>query len=274
MTLKDGLLLYEARDAEKNSTFIAWLISEARASGLCLTYMSYEDWLTKGMTRDKLDRLHFVINRTRDDVLALNLELSGLRVFNNAEVTKVGNHKLWAYHFARAHHFPYLPIVLRNMTSNEGVISKPVDGHGGEGIFVFDNCRGAKNQWDSLSYSEKKKMLMQKELSHITGDVRCYVIGGEITHCVLRKKTEHMLVTNYTKGADIEIHTLSEQMKQQIEAFIAPLNIDYAGVDFLMDDMGKYYFNEIEDVVGSRMLSALNVNDTVPRFVAHIKRNL
>ena len=271
MTVKEGLLLYEAQDADKNRFFIEWLISEASHQSLKIKYVSYEAWLSN---IEKHEKLQFVINRTRDDVLALNFELSGIRVFNNAEVTKVGNHKLWGYHYAKKHEFPFMSVVLRNSLSTVENISKPVDGHGGEGVFVYDNSHLAIEHWDALAYTEKKKMMLQKKLRHIIGDLRCYVIGGEIIHCVLRKKSHQTLVTNYTRDAAIEIYTLSEQMKRRIEAFVKPLDIDYAGVDFLIDDEGRFYFNEIEDVVGSRMLSALNINDTVPRFIKHIKNKL
>jgi len=274
MALAKGLLLYEAQDAEKNKLFIEWLISEAGRQGLNIEYMSYEAWLSTTEMHEKIAPIQFVINRTRDDVLALNLELSGIRVFNNARVTKVGNHKLWGYHYAKEYHFPYMPVTLRHGLATVDPISKPVDGHGGKGIFVFDHSECAKENWHALSYAQKKKMMHQKKLDTLVGDLRCYVIGGEIIHCVLRKKSHQNLVTNYSQGAVIEHYSIPENLKKRIETFIRPLQIDYAGVDFLIDNEGRFFFNEIEDVVGSRMLSALGINDTVPRFITHIKSKL
>lgn len=48
--------------------------------------------------------------------------------------------------------------------------------------------------------------------------------------------------------------------------------VDFVGIDFFLTDNGQFIFNEIEDVVGSRMLSALGCNNTVPLYVEHILR--
>ena len=48
------------------------------------------------------------------------------------------------------------------------------------------------------------------------------------------------------------------------------LDIDYVGVDFFLTKSGEFIFTELENAVGSRMLSVLGENNTVPLFVEHI----
>ena len=50
--------------------------------------------------------------------------------------------------------------------------------------------------------------------------------------------------------------------------------MDYAGIDFLLTKDNKLIFNEIEDVVGSRMLSKLGINNTTDLYLEHIGKEL
>ena len=58
-----------------------------------------------------------------------------------------------------------------------------------------------------------------------------------------------------------------------MKSMIMLLKVDYAGFDFFITKEGKLIFNEIEDAVGSRMLSLLGENETVPLFVEHILKS-
>ena len=52
-----------------------------------------------------------------------------------------------------------------------------------------------------------------------------------------------------------------------------PVAADFIGVDFLLD-RGNLIFNEIEDVVGSKMLYASSELDVAHMFTGHIQKSL
>ena len=46
------------------------------------------------------------------------------------------------------------------------------------------------------------------------------------------------------------------------------------GIDFIFDEEGRFLFNEIEDVVGSRTLSALSEINIVWEYLNFIKNSV
>ena len=58
-----------------------------------------------------------------------------------------------------------------------------------------------------------------------------------------------------------------------VERVRALADFDYAGADFLRDGE-RYLLNELEDVVGARMLYTHTELDPIAAFVSHIRREL
>ncbi len=139
------------------------------------------------------------------------------------------------------------------------MISKPNDGHGGEGIGLLSQ----------IHLDDGYFRIQQGLVTDIVGDIRFYIIDNQIVHGILRSSGEK-LVSNYSQGGKVEIYPYSPDEKAYVEALIENLHVDYAGIDFLLTHDGRLIFNEIEDVVGSRMLSHLGINNTTDLFLAHI----
>lgn len=248
-----GFLIYCKNDYEKNKTFAKWLSDECQKEGMKLELLFREDFYA---FRPDIRPDEFVINRSRDYNLSLTLELAGVRVFNNSKITLIGNNKLAAYSFAQNKNYAY-PSVLVSPSRDEKTLMKPIDGHGGEGIALVDQ--------DTVF---KKEYLYQEFLRDIVGDIRFYILGDRIHDAVLRKSV-HGIQSNYSLGNDFERYAFSLSEEKYILSFIDGLNIDYAGADFFLKKDGSLVFNEMEDVVGSRMLSALGTNCTA-RLLANL----
>lgn len=251
-----GILVYKKEDYEKNRSFASWLLSELSAKNLETELMLFEEMEEK--TPFQCD---FVINRAREYNLSLAFELGGVPVFNSGEITLLGNNKLAGYRYAKTRGFPFADIAVFPEKGKK-LIAKPIYGHGGEGIYEY------------LGEKPEKDYLYQELISDYLGDVRFYIIGNEIVYAVLRKKSNEKLCSNFSQGNEFELFHYSEKIKQQVQEFISGLEIGYAGIDFLVKKDGSLLFNEIEDAVGSRMLSVLGMNDTVERFVSYIERTL
>lgn len=255
-----GLLLYNRVDYLRNVQYIKWLIDEGRKNNLNLDLKLREDFVVEGV--DNPNKYDFVINRTRSYEISLMFELNNIRVFNNSMVTLLGNNKLAAYDYARRRGYPY-PNVLVDWKERKDVISKPNEGHGGEGIGLIQD----------VSLDDGRDRLQQEFVKDLKGDIRFYIINNKIIHGVLRTSKEK-IVSNFSQGGDIQIYNFSMDEREYIEEFIKDIAIDYAGLDFLLTKDNKLIFNEIEDVVGSRMLSQLGINNTTELYLKHIANKL
>ncbi|MFA7532894.1 MAG: hypothetical protein WCY46_01060 [Tissierellaceae bacterium] len=182
-------------------------------------------------------------------------------MFNNSEITLLGNNKLAAYKYAKLKRFSF-PEVLLNWGHGK-VISKPNDSHGGYGIGLVGE----------IDLNDGNNRFQQVFVEDILGDVRFYVIGNKIVHGVLRKSKDKIL-SNFSQGGEIEYYKFSQEEKDFVENFIKGLKVDYAGIDFFITVKGQLIFNEIEDVVGSRMLSQLGINNTTELYFAHISKQM
>ena len=69
------------------------------------------------------------------------------------------------------------------------------------------------------------------------------------------------------------MYELSSEETGLVKEIISELDIGMAGVDFIFHH-GRPVFNEIEDMVGARMLYALTDDNIVDTYVSYIRRDL
>lgn len=251
-----GLIIYKKEDYARNSEYIKWIQKTAEEKGCSIKLIFFEDFFDKGVNPD--EDIQFVINRSRSYEISIIFELNNIRVYNNSEITLLGNNKLAAYRYARERGFKY-PAVYMSWMGKNNVLSKPNTGHGGYGISMLEDVKSS--DWDNR--------FQQEFIKNLLGDVRFYIIDNKIVHGVLRRPNGK-LVSNFSQGGSCGIFDCSRDQEKMVMSFIKDISIDYAGVDFLLTSDGELIFNEIEDVVGSRMLSHLGINDTTDLFINHI----
>ena len=90
----------------------------------------------------------------------------------------------------------------------------------------------------------------------------------------IRRFSQTDFRANYCLGGEIEWYDLTKEQKQLVEKILEHLSCDYVGIDFMIDEKGKWIFNEIEDVVGSRSLYTLKKVDTAKLYIEHIAQCL
>ena len=256
-----GKLFYDKADINRNKAYIKWIMEEGANQGLNIELAV--------LGQDMLEPCDFVINRSRNYELALKYELNGIPVYNNSKFTLVGNNKLAAYRFVQELGIPYGKIYLDELLENlpPKLIRKPNKGHGGQEVSLIQTREnGWKINQDSYLY--------QEYLENIIGDVRYYIINNKIIHSIIRTPQKGQVVSNFSRGGNISIYHPSKKEVDGVETILANIHIDFGGIDFLVGSDGSYRFNEFEDVVGSRMLSALGINDTTYRYIKHIKNTV
>lgn len=256
-----GLILYCRQDYNKNKDFVDWIRDEFKAFQTEMTLLLKEELYRTGID---FSQYSFAINRTRDYNLSLKLELNRIRVYNSSEVTLLGNNKLAGYAYAQKQGYAYAPVLLpSSVCLSSKVLAKPVNGHGGEGVRLIHSAQ----EW-------KADEIQQVLVEDVIGDIRFYIIQNQIHSAVLRKAEQGRVTSNYSQGGKIEKYHYNAEEATFVKRFIDGLKIDYAGLDFLLTRQGELIFNELEDVVGSRMLSKLGINDTIPFLVRNIVKEM
>lgn len=251
-----GLLVYSKEDLEKNSAYINWFVDEAQKRNMIIEVITDQQIQTDGIESNQ--RIDFVVNRSRSYDLSILFELNDIKVFNNSYVTLIGNNKLAAYAYAKEKGFKF-PRLLLDYSSENQILVKPNNGHGGEGIHLVKNT-------NLLAATEKLK---QEYISNIIGDIRFYIINNKIINAVIRS-SDDKIVSNYSQGGNFNIYNYSSIEEQFVKKFLKGKTFDYVGIDFFLTEAGELIFNEVEDVVGSRMLSLLGINNTTELYLEHI----
>ena len=144
-------------------------------------------------------------------------------------------------------------------------VAKPVDGHGGQGVFL---CRDAAEYAAAAESLAGRECVLQRPVSDLGRDLRVYMLGCEpVAACLRISDTDFR--SNFCLGGRAELHTLTAEERDYVLRIAAEFDFGLAGIDFIYDG-GRPVFNEIEDVVGARMLYALTDIDIADRYLAFI----
>ena len=116
-------------------------------------------------------------------------------------------------------------------------------------------------------------MVAQEKVGNRNSDLRVYVIGNKILASVLRESNEGFRA-NFSLGGNVSLYDLSDDEKKLINNIIDLFDFDMVGIDFILDDNGNLVFNEIEDVVGARMLYQCSDIDIVKEYLSYISKKI
>ncbi len=195
-----------------------------------------------------------VISRTRDWRLTRKLESEGASVFNPSRVSEICNDKHATYVFAESLGIPTLEHSLdsQNPPGEPPWIVKSRTGHGGSQVFMASD----PDELDRLCDVLGDDALIQRIAPTIGRDMRAYAMDGEVLACVMRSNDTDFRA-NYSLGGDAELCPLPDECGRIVEKVSEALGPCFVGVDFVFGRDGEVYLNEIEDVVGTRMLYML-----------------
>ena len=290
-------IIYYDEEAKKNSGFIDMLKSECRKYDIAIEYISFEkvNLMSESSFENKFKKIFFVINRTREYKLSLRFEKINVKVFHSSKITELGNNKYKTYcylkeYFERNKNEPQgewiahtvlvkaddLNNVLNDYIGEDYVI-KSVDGHGGSQVFSLNddgtkhgsyrkNRDNAKN--NIYKALQGHDCVLQKRIDSDSNDIRVYIVFGKIYAAVLRHGNDGFK-SNFSLGGSVEEYFPDEEQKKNIEKFIEAFGaeqLSMAGIDFILTRDGNLIFNELEEMVGSRMLYNCSKHDIVRKI--------
>ena len=281
-----GWIVYDVKQYEKNRWFAHELLKNCEA--FCGARIIITEKLRFGVCENRLrmtyenqpvPRPDFVIMRTIFPLLSRFLEDAGARVFNDSRTARICNDK-------RLTHCALISsgaVMMNTVFCDRGyfhedsvrgvrfpVVVKSAAGHGGSEVFSADSAEELSRVVRSL---RDPRFLIQERFSPAGSDLRVYVLGGEIIGAVLRRSDS--LKSNLSQGGTPSLHPLTSAERETVTAVLKalPFDPDFIGVDFLYAD-GKMIFNEIEDVVGTRMLYQTGFADAALLYCDYIKNKM
>ena len=244
-----------------------------------------------------------IIMRCRYSMISKQLELMNVPVYNNSFVCDICNDKFKTYQFLAnkgidmvdSEYMPNYKIGyslndenynLNNIDNHiydldifkiynkEKTVIKTTDGHGGDEVYILDDFLHIQNT--KVDENLRKDMVLQPLVNGDNKDLRVYILDNKIVGCVLRQSNTSFK-SNYSLGGSICSYTLSKDEENNVRKIIDLFKentkeypgkgIFYGGIDFIIDKRGKLLFNEIEDVVGSRMLYNTSNIDIVDEYL-------
>lgn len=265
-----GILIYDTVGKNRNEWFISRLIESAKARGCELDLAVYEDGIDKALS----PLPDFAIVRTINPELNERLENMGVATFNNQRTSRVANDKWQTALLAHKLGIETMDTIsIDNVDSvehlNYPLVIKTVDGHGGSEVFLVKNHTECKH---ILSSTPNKRFIAQKLCDDPGVDMRVYVMGDDILAATTRtSKTDFR--SNFSLGGSAMLDSPTEDMIHTISKLREALKFDFVGIDFIRHN-GRWILNEIEDVVGTRMLYSLTELDAADRYIEYILNKL
>lgn len=253
-------LIYDKFEAERNKRCIGFYFEHCRRLGIDIELKLIEDIV--------LDTLPDVaVVRTPAPKFSELLEKNGVLVYNSSALSHIANDKMntYLYLLEKGVHMPqtylaggdfrppFYPIVL-----------KPAGGHGGRDVKMINSEKEYLDYINSVS----EKCIAQKPVTDLGKDLRIYALGGKIFAAMLRTSRSDFR-SNFCLGGEARVYELSREERREAEKIISFFDKGYFGVDFMFDN-GKIIFNELEDIVGARMLYTHTSLDPVGAFVDFI----
>ena len=264
-----GVLIYDSVGKARNEWFIGRLIESAEELGHELELTVCDGEYSPDATVD------FAIVRTISPRINERLEELGIPTFNNAKTSRIANDKWQTYRLAKELGIPTMN-TKKPVTVDEAEASLPypfvvkaVDGHGGSEVFSVedaDECR------EVISRLGIERIICQELCSEVGVDMRVYMLGGKVL-AAAKRKSHSDFRSNFSLGGSAEIVDVPTEVAGILNTVYEALECDFVGVDFIRHG-GKWILNEIEDVVGTRMLYALGDLDAAKIYVEYVINKL
>ena len=284
-----GWIIYFKEAARRNESYINFYIEEGSKLGIKVKLILVED-LEFGVDKGELFIRHkwaktsipdFAICRAIYPLLNKHLESMGIRTFNNWKVASICNDKARTYQYLAGldiemvdSEFCKNELIKEKINKIKGpTIIKTVEGHGGRQVYLLDDQSKGDKVDKILKGIGKSDVVIQPLVGSRYQDLRVYVIGKEIIAGVLRT-AKNGFKSNFSLGGQVSLYKLSEEETALVKLIIEQFDFGLVGIDFIISDQGKLVFNEIEDVVGSRMLYQSSDINIVRLYMEYIKKQV
>jgi len=283
--VKNLWLLYEEKDLRVNRDYVAAMRRAGKELDLAVKAVTTEKLSLcmneYGMPHLLLDgkaaHPDAVLSRMRIPLYSRHIEAMGIPVFNGSLVCDICNDKRYTYQFLKGLPMPKTTFLAGNTfaPSHYPQVVKPACSHGGDRVTLVKDPFEYQQAVDGIL---PEAGLVQDVAQNRGWDLRVYVLFGKIVAGVMRHSKDGGIVSNFKKGGDVTLHSLTRDEESLANEVIrrfdqAGAPLCFAGIDFLYDTDGPI-IGEVEDVVGSRMLYQTSDIDIVSLYLKEIKNRI
>lgn len=263
-------LVYEKAGAERNLGYIELHKNRGVKYGIEFSLIICDEGLPEG-------KPDFAIVRAMRSDITEELERRGVPTFNNSHVSRICNNKARTYEYLHKNNIPVIPWISATQSDVPPKIEeypkviKPCCGHGGAGVSIISSNEEFEIRRTEIAPDE---YLIQELATEIGRDKRVYIIGNQVVASVQRIADGNDFRSNFSLGGKVEKSTLTKEEEDLIADVCKLFDFDLAGIDIMYHE-GRAVINEIEDVVGSRMLYNTHEGlDIVDLYLGYILRKL
>lgn len=261
-----GLLIYDHEGKNRNEWFIGELINTAKKYDLELELLVVDR--NESFSLESFP--DFALVRVISPHINEYLEKNGVKVFNNFKTSYYANSKWKTYLLAKKLGLEVMNTILPENKEKMAYpfVVKSLDGHGGSEVFLVKS----QDEYDEVARNLGNNFLIQEKCSDVGKDVRVYSLNGEIVASILRESKSDFR-SNFSLGGNVSVFEATEEMKTVVKKLYSELGFGLVGIDFISHN-GNWVLNEIEDVVGTRMLYKCTDIDIVDIYMKSIAKKL
>lgn len=264
-------VVYDKERAKGNERFVILLGRGLKKRGIETKAFIYPD--------ERIFECDAVVVRAVLSRLYEELSERGIPALNNRKTQRIAGNKALTYDFLSSLSVPFIPYGKINEKPGAfPVIVKSVDGHGGTEVFLAND----ENDYESLisgiertcceKGNEASERFIFQALADKPDDKRVYVIGGKPI-VAMKRVNRYDFRSNYKLGGIASEAEVTEEELSYIGKICDSLGCDYVGIDF-MTYGGKSVVNEIEDIVGCRMVYENTSVDILDAYAEYISAEL
>lgn len=262
-------LVYEREGAERNRDYIKLHESHGKNLGIEFTLVICDEEPLPEALPD------FAVVRAMRPDITREIEARNIPVFNNFKVSAICNNKARTYEYLHQNGVPVIPWVSATQSDTPPelvsypMVIKPCCGHGGKDVTIINNGEEYKIAREKIAPDE---YVIQPLATTLGRDMRVYIIGNEPVAAVLRTSASDFR-SNFSLGGKVSAATLTEEETALVKKVCSLFDFGLCGIDIMYHE-GKPVINEIEDIVGSRMLYKTHDIDILKLYLEYILKRL
>ena len=155
---------------------------------------------------------------------------------------------------------------MRAFEELRDVIVKPLFGSLGAGMLRVNDRDLAYRLFTALEFG-KNVYHIQEYIPHSNQDLRAFILGGEVIASM--KRLSESWKTNVARGARVQAHELSAELKSVSVKAAKILGCEYAGVD-LIECREKFYVVEVNSIPGWKGLQSVTEINIAERIIDYL----
>ena len=161
-------------------------------------------------------------------------------------------------------------ICQREVQQGRSVVLKPLFGSQGQGVYLINKEQGLvqDEKFTGLYYLQRFVERAESDWS----DIRVFVIDGKAIAAMRRRGTSW--ITNRARGAKCEYMALDTELSRLAVAAARAVDVDYAGVDLMLDAQGTLQVIEVNGVPAWWGLQSVTEFNIASMLVDHFVRRI